>query len=702
MAWIRGGLLTALLCVFLVTSTAPAGSQTPALSVSDLDELAREVDRTEALRAASHLQHTYTHYAQFGLWDDLGALFTRDAEMIWGDRTVSGRAAIVQYNRDALGGGKPGLPDGHVNMMTFDRPLANLTVDGRMVKVRWHGFFMLGGGEEARWEGGIFENEYVREDGAWKISRMHYYPQLAGPYDVGWTNVGPTQPLIPSHFTPEETGVPVPPAEGPAPKTTATLAELERRVDVLNAQDAVRNLQNAYGYYIDRKMWDDVTDLFTADGVFEVGGVGIYEGPANIRRALERDGPAGLKRGQFNDHQQISETVMVSADGREAYIRGIDLGTLGEVDTGKAYWSVSVFSNRMIKGDDGKWRIHEMRIFPVFKSDYKLGWGKSRIVDPLPPPQFAPDRPLPPEDAGEEVIPALADNPATGRPVSYPEGIKVVAKQSLLPPRSVSAPAQAGDIAARVAEATRKLALSRAYDGALNLVTAYGAYLDDSQWTELGSIFAEKGAKEVPYVGFYIGPERIARRTNPGRPGPRRGLVLHGLIQPVILVAPDGRSASMRTRLVQVLVSDNPDRALFNSSTYPNNQAVLVDGVWKLWSISIDEHYVDSAGYKLGWAEIAPHDQPVTPRPTGSSQTISPALAANPPDIWNKDLGVREEGFGGGTGERVEWPDILPMWFSYRNPVSGRVPERYWPNCETCIFAPETSMDRHGYMLPPS
>ena len=60
------------------------------------------------------------------------------------------------------------------------------------------------------------------------------------------------------------------------------------------------------------------------------------------------------------------------------------------------------------------------------------------------------------------------------------------------------------------------------------------------------------------------------------------------------------------------------------------------------------------------------------------------------------------EKFAGGTGETVRWPGILNMWFHYKNPVSGRVPERYWPNCGTCEYAPDTSMDKHGYMLPPS
>ena len=32
----------------------------------------------------------------------------------------------------------------------------------------------------------------------------------------------------------------------------------------------------------------------------------------------------------------------------------------------------------------------------------------------------------------------------------------------------------------------------------------------------------------------------------------------------------------------------------------------------------------------------------------------------------------------------IVWPDIKPMWFSYKNPVSGRVPPLYCPDLETC------------------
>jgi hypothetical protein len=41
------------------------------------------------------------------------------------------------------------------------------------------------------------------------------------------------------------------------------------------------------------------------------------------------------------------------------------------------------------------------------------------------------------------------------------------------------------------------------------------------------------------------------------------------------------------------------------------------------------------------------------------------------------------------------------MWFHYRNPVSGRVPERYWPDCVPAELRPDTRMTAHGYQMPP-
>ncbi|TKA78915.1 hypothetical protein B0A55_03917 [Friedmanniomyces simplex] len=62
------------------------------------------------------------------------------------------------------------------------------------------------------WEGGLYENEYVKEDGVWKIFRLRYYPFWHGVYDKGWQytppdyvppfaqTVGDGDPLGPDEF----------------------------------------------------------------------------------------------------------------------------------------------------------------------------------------------------------------------------------------------------------------------------------------------------------------------------------------------------------------------------------------------------------------------------------------------------------------------------------------------------------------------
>ena len=47
----------------------------PARADQALDSFARDVDRTESVRAVMTLQRSYAQYAQFGLWNEVGALF---------------------------------------------------------------------------------------------------------------------------------------------------------------------------------------------------------------------------------------------------------------------------------------------------------------------------------------------------------------------------------------------------------------------------------------------------------------------------------------------------------------------------------------------------------------------------------------------------------------------------------------------------
>jgi hypothetical protein len=323
------------------------------------------------------------------------------------------------------------------------------------------------------------------------------------------------------------------------------------------------------------------------------------------------------------------------------------------------------------------------------KADYKDGWGNGSVLGMCL--THMPFLPRP--------------NPATGKAVRTC-GYTVVGEQPLTGViRSVQS-VNTVDLA----DIRRRYLRSLAWDGTENVSAAYGYYLDDWQWPCMSGVFAVNGHKSSPFAGYYFGRDRISGAVNASYGEPRDTatakrafIAIHWRIQPVINVSHDGRSTLLRTRLFHhsTGIYDDPDGGLFRrtaillSGMYPNDQMVLEDGIWRIWSLTIDEQYMIMPDWKGGWSAAKP------PLPGGGIRP-SRLLTLYPPDLLLSELGRREEGFAGGTGTKIDWPSILPMWFHYRNPVSGRVPDLYWPDCVPCQLRPEESMTRNGYQMPPT
>src|SRR6478736_6175853 len=107
----------------------------PARADAELDAFARDVDRTESIRAVKTLQATYAQYAQFGLWNDVGALFAADGSFLFDGlvqpaQTAKGPAAIATFLRKRYGGGHEGLMANSFSSQFIDAPVVNLSVDG--------------------------------------------------------------------------------------------------------------------------------------------------------------------------------------------------------------------------------------------------------------------------------------------------------------------------------------------------------------------------------------------------------------------------------------------------------------------------------------------------------------------------------------------------------------------------------------------
>ena len=151
----------------------------------------------------------------------------------------------------------------------------------------------------------------------------------------------------------------------------------------------------------------------------------------------------------------------------------------------------------------------------------------------------------------------------------------------------------------------------------------------------------------------------------------------------MIDISPDGRSAKIRTRLFLYHANQKADGAgTFSSGMYPNETALLEDGVWKMdVGGEIDETYFSSANWKDGWAKPAARGaaerQPVPGKPpmSGITNTID-----FPPDIPR----TQYDGFRWKDMQSTNWPEIKPLWFAYRNPVSGRTPPFYCSDFFKC------------------
>src|SRR3954464_11023563 len=167
----------ALLVVLGLVQVVAAGDGPKMSAAARVSLLAQNVERAESVRAVKRVQETYAQYSQFGLWTDMAALFADKARLSYGKDDVQGRQAIEAYFLTKFGEGTQGLKPGGLHTQMVLRPLINVSADGQTAKGRWWEFSMLGQyGTKAEWAGGIYENEYVRERGVWKISRMRYNP----------------------------------------------------------------------------------------------------------------------------------------------------------------------------------------------------------------------------------------------------------------------------------------------------------------------------------------------------------------------------------------------------------------------------------------------------------------------------------------------------------------------------------------------
>ena len=194
------------------------------------------------------------------------------------------------------------------------------------------------------------------------------------------------------------------------------LAAYRERVERLEDQVAIETLQADYGYYFDKGRWNEVADLFAADGSFEYGQRGVYIGRERIRRALLLFGPDGLAPARLNNHMQLQNVIVVAPDGRSATGRWQGMVMLGEGGH-NGVWGVGIYENEYVK-QRGRWLISKLHFYPVAMADYDAGFMRGALPMEGMSALFPPDRP--PSEVyrtfpSNYIPPFSFDHPVTGK-----------------------------------------------------------------------------------------------------------------------------------------------------------------------------------------------------------------------------------------------------------------------------------------------
>jgi hypothetical protein len=155
----------------------------------------------------------------------------------------------------------------------------------------------------------------------------------------------------------------------------AEVAALAARTQEADDHLSILNLQAAYGYYVDKGLWDKAAELFALDGTLELAGRGVYVGRERVRAYLHHLPPYG--RGVLYNHMQLQPVIHVDAASHTAKGRWrsfMMVGALGQ----EARWGEATYENEYVRVD-GVWRISKLHAYMNIYVEFEEGWNKGGV-----------------------------------------------------------------------------------------------------------------------------------------------------------------------------------------------------------------------------------------------------------------------------------------------------------------------------------
>lgn len=168
---------------------------------SRLAELEKKVTELEDINAIRRLQMAYGYYIDYNRPEETAALFAKDGCVVFLSGEYVGYAGVMRlygtWFQNLFTKGVRGPIEGFLLDHFQLQDVITVAPDGKTAKGRFRGILAGGWHDQVLdtkpnevpqqfWESGIYENDYVKEDGVWKIQRLNYMMQWQADYEAGW------------------------------------------------------------------------------------------------------------------------------------------------------------------------------------------------------------------------------------------------------------------------------------------------------------------------------------------------------------------------------------------------------------------------------------------------------------------------------------------------------------------------------------
>lgn len=175
---------------------ASAGNDALAVIAARLEAVGTRIERQQDLSEVEILQRTYGYYVDKSLWYSLADLWTDKGTLEIGGRGIFlGKERVFEYMTVGLGavGPKRGLLVDHQQFQS----IVTVHEDGETAEIRSIAFVESNGG----WGHNYYENDFVKEDGVWKFTKLHGPFNMYSGYRIGWLD-DTTLNTFPEKFSP--------------------------------------------------------------------------------------------------------------------------------------------------------------------------------------------------------------------------------------------------------------------------------------------------------------------------------------------------------------------------------------------------------------------------------------------------------------------------------------------------------------------